>query len=86
MPFVQRPPREVDALMDALPYQQRRWCGMPDCQCTGCANPVVSREEWLGWFVRQTNAVCERCQRAVRVLGRDGKTYLACETCDLFWS
>ena len=40
----------------------------------------------MAWFVRQQNAVCERCQEAVRVVGSDGQTYLACETCNVFWA
>lgn len=81
-----REPSIVDALMNALPYSQRRWCGMPRCECSGCANSVVSRAEWMAWFVRQQNAVCERCHEAARVVGRDGQTYLVCETCDVFWA
>ena len=76
----------VDELMAALPYAQRRWCGFEGCECSGCANSVVSRDEWLAWFKRRTDAACAHCDQAVRVVGRDGKTYLACETCNVFWA
>jgi hypothetical protein len=76
----------VDKLMAALPIRKRRWCGNSDCECSGCANDVVSREEWMAWFIRRQNAICEHCDRAVRLLSRDGRTYLACEVCDLAWA
>jgi hypothetical protein len=81
-----RAPADVEAIMAGLPHAERRWCGMDRCECSGCANQHVSREEWAGWFARQREAVCATCDRAVRVLSRDGKVYLGCETCDVSWS
>ncbi|HLG71740.1 MAG TPA: hypothetical protein VK009_15075 [Chloroflexota bacterium] len=81
-----RQPAVVDAIMAGLPYLERRWCGMDRCECSGCVNRYLSREEWDGWFERQKEAVCTNCDRAVRVVARDGKVYLACETCDVYWS
>lgn len=81
-----RTPAVVDALMDGLPYPHRHWCDRPGCGCSDHVSAVVSREEWHAWLMRQNHAVCERCDRAVRIVARDGNTYLACETCDVFWA
>jgi hypothetical protein len=86
MTTLTRAPAVVDALMEALPYAERRWCGLERCECSGCADTFVSRDEWLAWFKRQTEVVCANCDQAVRVVAHDGKTYLACETCDVFWA
>ena len=81
-----REPAVVDAIMDSLPVAERRWCGMDRCDCSGCANRLVSRDEWMAWFTRQKDAVCARCADAVYRLGRDGRRQLACETCGTFWA
>ena len=86
MMALMRDPATVDALMAALPWPHRRWCGSDGCECSGCANPIVSRDEWLAWFIRQTAAQCAHCDQAVRARARDGNTYLACETCNVFWA
>ena len=81
-----REPAAVDTLMEALPPSQRRWCGFPRCECSGCANSTVSRDEWMAWFARRQNARCERCPLAVWRISRDGHTYLACEECPVAWA
>jgi len=81
-----REPAAVDALMDALPQRRRRWCGMHGCECSGCANAVVSRDEWMAWFIRRWKAICDRCPFAVRVVTRAGRAELACEECDVAWA
>jgi hypothetical protein len=48
-----RNPLVVDALMEALPPSQRRWCAVENCRCSGCARPLLTRDEWMAWYIRQ---------------------------------
>jgi hypothetical protein len=86
LPPAVRQPAIIDALMEALSPRERRWCGLPDCECSGCAGSVVSRDEWLDWFGRRWEKICGSCEFGVRMTSLEGRSELVCEVCPLAWA